>query len=547
MAAAYTEQMYTHASEPRAVQQRAPQARFREPQDNPANAGVNIMFDRRVVRGNTYAAQIVPADVGSTMQKTGGSKAGGTKRRTVQPRMPGTPDPVEGRRHMDIQTDAYLEELTDIVPEEDVSTQTEAFIDRPPTPLFMPEKSGIDVDTQIEPGDLFDFDFEVEPVLEVVVGKVLEQSLLEVQEEEELAAMRAHQEHFEQVRNAELIATQRMEEAEKRKLAEKERRLAQERERVAREKAVREKVAACAFARGYLRGMVNSAFSKLKEDGVFYDPVEREVQSAFLPWLMERTAQQVGLQQAASLATQRIVANALAGLFRDRINADNDIILEQRRREEEERRLAAEALERDRRQRELLKQFGEYILHEMDDKPIPDAIAAEQREKLEAAEAADEEKRWERQKQQTARSVRQNVLVELELDGLAEDDPAVEEQMDLIEGRVQAAVDALERAGPREVENGDVVLAVLTRVEALEEAAAKAADEAEAGKGADGEAGEAAAVPEEDQPYVALAGLRARLLEHLTEFYPEDAARCLDPNYVEPEEEGEGGEGEGQD
>lgn len=39
--------------------------------------------------------------------------------------------------------------------------------------------------------------------------------------------MRSHQEHFEQIRNAELVATQRMEAAEKRKIEEKERRLAQ--------------------------------------------------------------------------------------------------------------------------------------------------------------------------------------------------------------------------------------------------------------------------------------------------------------------------------
>jgi hypothetical protein len=45
-------------------------------------------------------------------------------------------------------------------------------MDRPPTPLFMPSKSGVDVFTQIEGGDLFDFDAEVEPILEVraVVG-----------------------------------------------------------------------------------------------------------------------------------------------------------------------------------------------------------------------------------------------------------------------------------------------------------------------------------------------------------------------------------------
>ena len=48
-------------------------------------------------------------------------------------------------------------------------------------------KIGVDVETQIESGDLFDFDFEVEPILEVLVGKTLEQGLMEVMEEEELA------------------------------------------------------------------------------------------------------------------------------------------------------------------------------------------------------------------------------------------------------------------------------------------------------------------------------------------------------------------------
>ena len=39
----------------------------------------------------------------------------------------------------------------------------------------------------------------MEPLLEVLVGKCLEQGLMEVLEEEELAAMRAHQQHYEQV------------------------------------------------------------------------------------------------------------------------------------------------------------------------------------------------------------------------------------------------------------------------------------------------------------------------------------------------------------
>ncbi len=59
---------------------------------------------------------------------------------------------MDGRRHIDIQTDVYLEELTDTVPEADTSTQTDAFLDRPPTPLFVPQKTGTDAITQIAPG-----------------------------------------------------------------------------------------------------------------------------------------------------------------------------------------------------------------------------------------------------------------------------------------------------------------------------------------------------------------------------------------------------------
>lgn len=42
-----------------------------------------------------------------------------------------------------------------------MSTQTDPFRDRPATPLFIPKKAGLDATTQIEAGDLFDFDFEV--------------------------------------------------------------------------------------------------------------------------------------------------------------------------------------------------------------------------------------------------------------------------------------------------------------------------------------------------------------------------------------------------
>jgi len=58
-------------------------------------------------------------------------------------------------------------------------------------------------------------------VLEVLVGKTLEQSLLEVLEEEELADLRQQQRMYEELRNAELAEQQRLEEQDRRLVAEK--------------------------------------------------------------------------------------------------------------------------------------------------------------------------------------------------------------------------------------------------------------------------------------------------------------------------------------
>lgn len=81
-----------------------------------------------------------------------------SKKRTTRTLPPRTPDAVDGRKHIDIQTDMYLEELTDTVPEADTTTQTDAFLDRPPTPLFVPQKTGLDAVTQIGNGGLLDWE-----------------------------------------------------------------------------------------------------------------------------------------------------------------------------------------------------------------------------------------------------------------------------------------------------------------------------------------------------------------------------------------------------
>ncbi|EOA95768.1 Radial spoke head protein 3-like protein, partial [Anas platyrhynchos] len=197
-----------------------------------------------------------------------------------------TPEPVEGREHVHVQTELYLEEISDRTIEVDTECQTDAFLDRPPTPFFIPAKTGRDVATQIEEGELFDFDIEVEPILEVLVGKTMEQALLEVMEEEELAQLWAHQRAYAELRNAELAEVQRLEEQDRRYREEKERRKLQHIQMLQKQKETTEKIAAWAFAKRYLTDLIPSVFSNLRESGFFYDPIERDIETEFLPWLM---------------------------------------------------------------------------------------------------------------------------------------------------------------------------------------------------------------------------------------------------------------------
>ncbi|XP_009880650.1 PREDICTED: uncharacterized protein LOC104284066 [Charadrius vociferus] len=89
--------------------------------------------------------------------------------------------------------------------------------------MLSPETDNtLPLEVQKEMNDkLFDFDIEVKPILEVLIGKTIEQALLEVMEEEELAQLWAHQHAYAELRNAELAEVQRLEEQDRRYREEK--------------------------------------------------------------------------------------------------------------------------------------------------------------------------------------------------------------------------------------------------------------------------------------------------------------------------------------
>eukprot|EP00929_Paragymnodinium_shiwhaense_P123958 TRINITY_DN985_c0_g1_i1.p1 TRINITY_DN985_c0_g1~~TRINITY_DN985_c0_g1_i1.p1 ORF type:complete len:478 (-),score=151.37 TRINITY_DN985_c0_g1_i1:161-1594(-) len=361
--------MQNFASAPQAVGTRQ---KYRDPHDMAGSRSGNIMNDRRVVRGNTYASAIEPqkqpdaADIAKQReaQRRRLARANQTKKRPI------TPEAVSGRKHMDMQTDSYLEELTERAVEFEAETQTDFLLDRPPSPLFMPAKIGVDVDTQIEEGELFDFDAEVEPVLEVLVGKSLEQGMMEVLEEEELESLRRHQEEFERKRNAELLEVQRMEAAEKRRHDEMRRRLQQQGAQRERDMCIMHKVVSRSVASAHLSSLRERALAHLLDAHVFSNAGVKAVQTVFMQELLQNVAEQATAGQSTHETVNQVARSALLSrraahenklqIERQRLRAIEEAereAREEKRQVKLEREAEAARLQEERQRMEELEQY----------------------------------------------------------------------------------------------------------------------------------------------------------------------------------------------
>ena len=202
------------------------------------------------------------------------------------------------------QAESHYIQLTATKREFDALIQTDFFLDRPLTPHFVPTCLNTEVSTQIESGDLFDFDKEVVPLLEVLVGKTLELAMLEVLEEEEIKALHQRQFDFEQRRNAELVEAQRMEAAERRRTEEKERRKNQELARVKREEAIVKKLLAHKISKLYLARLSDDLLVDLEKNGKFDNLAEIEV--VVIPQIIALIKMKTQEQQEAKLLVETL-------------------------------------------------------------------------------------------------------------------------------------------------------------------------------------------------------------------------------------------------
>jgi radial spoke head protein 3 len=296
-------------------------------------SGGNLMYDRRVMRGNTYGGIVVPPSGGRNGSGSGGARR---KKKFIPPASDSIfnirPE-VERREGIDLSQYLISKEDArggDTRVEVHVESQTDAFDELPPPAPYIPKKTGVDVSTQIEVQDnLFKFDLEVAPILEVLVGKTLEQSLLEVQEEEELLNLKERKEKLQQDKREEVERMNAMEKAEQKKWEEKETYRLAERDRVEREQVLEQKVWASYMSKTLVdTPFVNNLFTELERKGIFKDPVRRSVEEQFMPWVLDA----VGGQLNNVVMSRRLVDSAL----RRTLGSTTETDAQKREREQEE-------------------------------------------------------------------------------------------------------------------------------------------------------------------------------------------------------------------
>ena len=283
----------------------------------------NIHNDPRVSRGNTYNSHhaVLPA---SGQQPVGFPTKATRRRKRPQGKTIYNLQPP-ARKHIPVNLAPHLLEQVGDVSYSTIDTQTGVHqrrkggcfgarpdLEDPAYDSFVPVKSGVDASTQIEVNDhLFNFDAEVEPLLDIIVGKTLEWARLEVEEEEELASLQRRRDELVEGKRLESDRVRSLQEAEMVKWAQKEWAMKRESLRVHHERIAEEKIAAMNFYGAAFGDLETNVFHSLTDSGHFRNRQRDAVEFRFMPWILGEMAKVLGRAEGARGLVDDLIHAAL--------------------------------------------------------------------------------------------------------------------------------------------------------------------------------------------------------------------------------------------
>ena len=201
----------------------------------------------------------------------------------------------------------------------------------------------------MEDEELFDFEAEAEPILQVLVGKALEAAHIEALEIMEQRQLKEHKRVWLQVKEGELVDTQRVEAARKRRIDESDRRNLQQRTAKNQRIWAERKVLARQMSKDYLLVFKRDTLQQMVEQGTLRRPRDFALGTIFVPQLYGQIAFDISQEKefVESLDTllnftlrnhSKVHREAMVKEYRRKEERKKEQLREQREREEQKKR-----------------------------------------------------------------------------------------------------------------------------------------------------------------------------------------------------------------
>ena len=285
---------YSFTSEPRVVSQRSQNYNTED------RMNMNLMYDKRVFRGHVHNAHNIRQVLSPQEQEEINIQKEKERRQNEmmnaqleafkKSKVKQTPYDIRPAPASRIEVDLnyFLTDQNDYRPSETTTdTQTDEFLPKPPSPKYVPKKTGMDATTQIWDGDLFVFDEEVQPILNVLTFKTLEQSLLEVEEEAEFESMQNYKSEYNFRKQKEKHDYEEELKREIELIKEQKAHLQARRTRYLKTQNLVYKFMNLNLAKNYTSKLIPNTLAKLKQENLHPDYFPHLLHTQYMPWLVQ--------------------------------------------------------------------------------------------------------------------------------------------------------------------------------------------------------------------------------------------------------------------
>lgn len=322
---------------PRVVSKRDP---YRDYQESHNKLTYNFVTDPRMKRGHNFGViYLASSNIEDDDQL---KKSNDTVKKTTDPQMEERTKKLyeeslvalpDGRKNFGICTEKVIDTVRPKPITFEVEVQTEKLPPRPQSPLIWPEKTGIDIETQIEDGDLFNFDEEVAPLVHVIISKTLEESRREVLEEEERAEIKSQKKRYEEIEREDKKRIECIENQEKEKYEQKKKQKAEKAIRIQLTKIFQKKLCSRTIAKQYISPIRDSSIKTLEQHSVFKNPEVNDYFTSLLPELLSLAE---NYHRNDYVVLNKLNEMLKTSRYNDSINTHRQAIIKDQKRREEE-------------------------------------------------------------------------------------------------------------------------------------------------------------------------------------------------------------------